>query len=48
MFKTFDSDFREACCGIGNFTEYCDLFFNQRITDTGENYVPPKLGKYVW
>ncbi len=49
-FQEFDNNFREACCEIGNITVYCDLFFNQRITDTGENYVPPKLklGKYVW
>ena len=46
QFETFDMQFRRACCGLGdNFTEFCDLFFDQRLINTGENYEPPRLGK---
>ena len=46
-FEALEKPFREACCGIDDLTDYCDLFFERRIIDTGEDYVPPSVGKLV-
>ena len=45
QFEMFDMQFRTACCEIDGFTDFCDLFFDQRLINTGGGYEPPRLGK---
>ena len=47
QFEAIKEPFREACCEIDGFTDYCDLFFERRLINTGENYMPPSVGKLL-
>lgn len=44
-YESLEKAYRDACCGIEGFTDYCDLYFDRRMINTGEGYVPPLLGE---
>ena len=44
-YDNLEGSYRNNCCGVENRTDFCDLYFDQRIINTGEGYVPPILGE---
>ena len=44
-YELWEKAYRDHCCGIDGFTDYCDLYFDQRMINTGDDYEPPLLGE---
>lgn len=44
-YETFEKRYRDNCCGIEGYTDYCDLYFDQRPINMGVGYEPPLLGE---